>query len=116
MGYAGSSLKPHSATVSRMPAPLLAALIFTGGFFSVIAVKVGIAKLPDGVNWPVLFGGGCLAGIGFTMSLFVAGLAFPEDLHHELLTDAKIGVFTGSVLSALAGVVLLLLTLRKKSV
>ena len=40
-----------------------------------IAVRCGLAKLPPGVNWISVLGGGCLAGIGFTMSLFVAGLS-----------------------------------------
>jgi hypothetical protein len=53
------------------------------------------------VTWRVLLGGGFLAGIGFTMSLFVAGLAF--DAHAELLAEAKIGILTGSVLSAAVG-------------
>ena len=79
--------------------------------FSFLAVRLGVAKLPQGVTWPVLLGGGFLAGIGFTMSLFVAGLAFAA--HPVLLADAKIGILTGSVLSALAGAAVLFLTLRK---
>ncbi len=78
--------------------------------FSFAAVKLGIAKLPHGVTWPVLLGGGFLAGIGFTMSLFVAGLAFKGD--EPLLADAKIGILLGSVLSALVGVGVLVWTLR----
>lgn len=78
--------------------------------FSYLAVKIGIAKLPHGVTWSVLVGGGFLAGIGFTMSLFVAGLAFAGE--PALLADAKIGVFAGSILSACIGAALLLLTLR----
>jgi NhaA family Na+:H+ antiporter len=78
--------------------------------FSFLAVRVGVARLPDGVNWLALLGGGFLAGIGFTMSLFVAGLAF--DAHPRLLTDAKIGVLLGSACSALVGAGLLVLTLR----
>jgi Na+:H+ antiporter, NhaA family len=81
--------------------------------FSALAIRLGVAALPQGVTWPVLFGGGCLAGIGFTMSLFVAGLAFTE--HAGLLADAKIGILLGSLLSAVAGVVVLLLTLKKKA-
>lgn len=81
--------------------------------FSYLAVRFGVAVLPQGVTWPVLFGGGCLAGIGFTMSLFVAGLAFTE--HAALLADAKIGILLGSLLSAALGVAVLLLTLKKNS-
>jgi NhaA family Na+:H+ antiporter len=79
--------------------------------FSFLAVKIGLAKLPQGVTWPMLLGGGFLAGIGFTMSLFVAGLAF--ETHANLLTNAKIGILVGSLLSAVIGAGLLILTLRK---
>ncbi len=78
--------------------------------FAFLAVKCGIARLPQGVTWPVLLGGGFLAGIGFTMSLFVANLAFAGE--PRLLEDAKIGIMCGSVLSAMVGAGLLVLTLR----
>jgi Na+:H+ antiporter, NhaA family len=76
-----------------------------------LAVRAGLAKLPDGVGWKALVGAGCLAGIGFTMALFIAGLA----LTGSLLDTAKIGILSGSVLSAALGMVLLLLTLPKVS-
>ena len=79
--------------------------------FSFVAVRLGVAKLPQGVSWLTLLGGGFLAGIGFTMSLFVAGLAFGGE--PRLLADAKIGILFGSVLSALVGAGLLMLTLRQ---
>ncbi|QJW98115.1 Na+/H+ antiporter NhaA [Frigoriglobus tundricola] len=79
--------------------------------FSALAVRFGVAKLPQGVSWPALVGAGFLAGIGFTMSLFVAGLAFGAEA--RLLADAKIGILLGSVLSALVGAGLLLFTLRR---
>lgn len=79
--------------------------------FSALAVRLGWARLPDGVNWKVLTGAGCLAGIGFTMSLFIADLALGE----ELLESGKIGALTGSALSATAGCTLLWWFLRKKS-
>jgi len=66
-------------------------------------VQLGLARLPDGVHWKSMLGAGCLGGIGFTMSLFIAGLALDGDV----LTAGKIGTLTGSVLSALLGVVLL---------
>ena len=80
--------------------------------FSYLAVRLGIAKLPEGVNWWVLLGGGCLAGIGFTMSLFVANLALAGDEH--LLAAGKIGTLTSSVLSALLGTAVLLVVLRSQ--
>ena len=77
--------------------------------FSVAAVKLGWARLPDGVSWKVLIGAGCLAGIGFTMSLFIAGLA----LGGELLEAGKIGTLAGSALSAITGCGLLWWFLKK---
>jgi NhaA family Na+:H+ antiporter len=79
--------------------------------FSWAAVRVGLARLPGGVNWKVMVGVGCVAGIGFTMSLFIAGLAF--DNAPGLLDSAKIGVLAGSAVSAVVGCTLLLLTLRR---
>ncbi len=72
---------------------------------SVTAVRLGLARLPHGVTWPVLAGGGLLAGIGFTMALFIATLAFHQDL--ALLNVTKVGVLAGSVLSALTGMMVL---------
>jgi NhaA family Na+:H+ antiporter len=69
-----------------------------------LAVKAGVAQLPEGVNWKILLGAGCLGGIGFTMSLFIAGLA----LHGHLLEESKVGTFTGSAISAALGSLLLL--------
>jgi NhaA family Na+:H+ antiporter len=80
--------------------------------FSWLAVKLGVAKLPAGVNWWMILGGGFLAGIGFTMSLFVAGLALKGDL----LAAGKIGTLCGSLASAIVGATILLLALRKRPV
>ena len=79
--------------------------------FSVLAVKLGIARLPDGVNWRVLTAAGCLAGTGFTMSLFIADLALGE----VLLDSGKIGALAGSAVSAIVGYVLLRSFLRADS-
>ena len=73
--------------------------------FCWVAVKLGLVKLPHGVGWGMMLGGGCLAGIGFTMSLFLTGLSFPavgggENPH---ASAAKFGVLLGSVASALLG-------------
>ncbi|MBX7105404.1 MAG: Na+/H+ antiporter NhaA, partial [Gemmataceae bacterium] len=68
-----------------------------------LAVRMGLARLPAGVSWKYLFAAGCLGGIGFTMAIFVAGLAFPEDQAPALLAAAKIGTLVGSVVSAIVG-------------
>jgi NhaA family Na+:H+ antiporter len=73
--------------------------------FSLAAVGVGLARLPAGVNVKALIGAGCLAGIGFTMSIFIAGLAFKDT--PEYLAEAKIGILAGSGLSAALGMLLL---------
>ena len=78
--------------------------------FSWIATKLGFAQLPSGVNWKVMIGAGCLTGIGFTMSIFIARLALQDDL----LDDAKIGTLVGSTISAILGCVLLLVFLPKR--
>jgi len=80
--------------------------------FSVIAIKVGISKLPTGVSWRLLLGGGMLAGIGFTMSLFVSELAFGG--LSTTLASAKIGILSGSLISAILGMVFIYFFTRKK--
>jgi len=72
--------------------------------FAWLAVRSGLAKLPSRVSWRQLFAAACLGGIGFTMSLFVAHLAFGSE---GLLSVAKIGILGGSLVSAVAGGVLL---------
>lgn len=74
--------------------------------FTWAAVRLNIGRLPPGTGWGHIFGLSAVAGIGFTVSLFVAGLAF-TDPH---LTDlAKVGIFAGSVVSGVVGTVVLLL-------
>ena len=71
--------------------------------FSWLAVRSGIAMRPPELNWGSLAGGGMLAGIGFTMALFIANLAFSE----SLIGSAKLGILLASVVSAVAGLALL---------
>ena len=68
------------------------------------AVRFGLATLPQGVTWRHIHGAGWLAGIGFTMSLFVAGLAFSDA---ELLTMSKLGILTASLCAGAVGSILL---------
>ncbi len=68
--------------------------------FSFLAVRAGAASLPEGVDWRALHGAAWLAGIGFTMSLFVGSLAFGEGAH---LTQAKVGILLGSLVAGVVG-------------
>ncbi len=77
--------------------------------FSWLAVRLGWSALPDGVGWRSLHGAAVLGGIGFTMSLFIAGLAFGSG---PLLEEAKMGILTASLISALLGSGLLVSALR----
>ncbi len=72
--------------------------------FSFIVVKSGIAELPPQVRWSHVAGVGLLGGIGFTMSLFISFLSFDNP---EMLALSKFGVFAGSVLAALLGIIFL---------
>jgi Na+:H+ antiporter, NhaA family len=69
-----------------------------------ILIKVGFGQLPTGVRWPSLIGIACLAGIGFTMSLFIAMLAFDETAP---VIAAKLGILAGSLLAGIAGAIIL---------
>lgn len=71
---------------------------------SFIAVKLGWSDLPAGMTWVRLYGLACLAGIGFTMSLFIAGLAFGES---NLLDMSKVGILVASLISGVVGAVVL---------
>ena len=73
------------------------------------AVKSGIGQLPGGVGWASLLGYACLAGIGFTMSLFIAMLAFDET---GPINTAKSGILAGSLLAGIAGAIVLRIASR----
>jgi NhaA family Na+:H+ antiporter len=68
--------------------------------FSWISIKSGLADLPDGVTWPQIWGASCLAGVGFTMSLFIAELAFDDPIQ---LGKAKLGILEASLVAGAIG-------------
>jgi NhaA family Na+:H+ antiporter len=72
--------------------------------FAWLAIKLGLGELPEGALWRQIWGGALLAGIGFTMSIFIASLAFSD---YEVLDMAKIGIIVGSLLSAIVGILVL---------
>jgi NhaA family Na+:H+ antiporter len=79
--------------------------IFT---FTLAAVRVGLARIPGGASYPKLLGVSIVAGIGFTVALFIAGLAYPSA--PRLLDEAKLGIIAGSLVSGSVGALLLSLT------
>lgn len=78
--------------------------------FSMLIVKLKFASLPEGVNWHQIRGVAFLAGIGFTMSMFISDLAFKDD---EFKQIAKVGIMAASVASAIIGMLWLSLTSKK---
>ena len=94
------------------PVPMgIAAGLFFGnqlGIFGFcwLAIKIGLAKLPEGVSWAQLYGVTLLCGIGFTMSLFIGSLAF-EQSGPDYAVDDRLGILLGSLLSGILGYIVL---------
>lgn len=80
--------------------------------FALLSVRLGFASLPDGMTWKQLWGTGMIAGIGFTMSIFIATLAF--DLPGIQLI-AKVAIITASLISGIAGFLYLYLLNKPKA-
>ncbi len=113
-GFANAGVDVRGLGVDELLAPLpvgvVAGLVLgkpLGVFGAMYATcRFGNVNLPAGAGWRQMFGLACLAGIGFTMSLFISGLAFGEG---TLLNDeAKLGILIGSLLSALVGAAVLM--------
>ena len=79
-----------------------------------IAVRLGAGRLPTGTGWPLLIGIAAVAGIGFTVALFITELAFRGEGTELLTAEAKIGVLAGSLIAALLGAGLVALTAPKR--
>jgi NhaA family Na+:H+ antiporter len=101
-GVLGESLRTRLAIGIAVALVVGNAIGITGA--STLAIRFGLGELPGRVRYGHLLGGAVLAGIGFTISLFVAGLAFDDPV---TLTHAKVGILLGSLVSAALGSVLL---------
>ncbi len=78
--------------------------------FSFIVVKTKLASLPENVNWIHMLGASILGGVGFTMAIFVANLAFPA--HPEYIIDAKVAILSASMIAGIAGFLFLMIQAR----
>jgi NhaA family Na+:H+ antiporter len=100
------------ALLDALPIAIAAGLVIGKqvGIFSVVflADKTGFAPRPENASWAEIWGVSILCGIGFTMSIFIGGLAFPDQ--PILIEEAKIGILTGSAISAVLGFIVLRLT------
>jgi len=76
-----------------------------------IVIKLGLTKLPQGMNWASLYGTAALCGVGFTMSLFIGSLAF-EETGVNLLFDERLGIIVGSLASGIVGYLVLRFSLK----
>ena len=119
-GFANAGVSLEGLGLENLldPLPLaIAAGLVIGkqvGIFSTVwaSVKLGIVKMPPGCSWMEVWGVSILTGIGFTMSLFIGELAFEgsSEAARFLRDEAKIGILTGSLISAIMGYVILRLT------
>jgi len=109
---AGISMAGMSLAAVFQPIPLGIGLgLFVGkqlGVFGMtwLGAKLGLGKLPEGVNWKNLYGLSVLCGIGFTMSLFISSLAYEESAVDHIALD-RLGILAGTLLSALVGLLVL---------
>ena len=109
-------------SVSQMAAPLVIGValgLFLGkqiGVFGAawLATRLGLGKRPSGSTWLELYGVSLLCGVGFTMSLFIGALAFPGAVDSPQQVEVKLGVLSGSILSAIVGAAVLAVSARKR--
>jgi NhaA family Na+:H+ antiporter len=115
--FANAGVVLQGLTFSDLLAPLpmgIALGLIIGkqvGVFGVtwLMVKSGLARMPTGANWLHIYGIACLAGIGFTMSLFIGGLSYSDQ---TLMNEVRLGVLSGSAVSAVLGFMVLRMASR----
>ena len=109
--FANAGVSFEGLNFTMLSSPLLLAIALgliigkpVGVFsFSYISVKLGLAKLPNGVNFKQIFAVALLCGIGFTMSMFLASLAFVAGAGETINTLSRLGILLGSTISAIIG-------------
>lgn len=112
--FANAGLNLQSVTLDQLlhGVPLGIALgLFVGkqvGIFGLcwLAIRSGLVKMPEGMNWGLLYGIAALCGVGFTMSLFIGSLAF-EETGINMMFDERLGILLGSLISGVLGYLIL---------
>ncbi len=104
------SITSPSAVMGGVAVALVVGKFVGVTLFSWAAVRLGFGRLPEGARWGHIMGVGAVAGIGFTVSLFITGLAFDDA---ALQDDAKIGILAASIIAALAGAAILAAAARR---
>ena len=113
--FANAGVSFDGLDLSMLSSPLLLAIALgliigkpVGVFsFSYLSVKLGLAKLPEGINFKQIFAVAILCGIGFTMSMFLASLAFDADAGESVNALSRLGILLGSTVSAIVGYICL---------
>ena len=114
LANAGVAINPDSVSTLTSPVSLGIILGLIIGkpvgisLLSYGAYKLGLAQLPEGIQWRQIISASFLAGIGFTMALFISSAAFADET--ELLKSSKLAILVASVLAAVVGSVSLLVT------
>jgi NhaA family Na+:H+ antiporter len=118
-GFANAGLNLSDVSFASLAAPIplgIALGLFVGKQIGVfggvwLAVRLGLTRLPEDASWTMLYGVCLLTGIGFTMSLFIGGLAFDDVAHIGMV---KLGVLVGSILSGVAGYAVLRVAVSRR--
>ncbi len=118
LANAGVTLDADASLAQAFAEPVTLGIVFGLFFgkqlgitaFAWLAVRLGLAELPQGVRFSQVWGVSILGGVGFTMALFIAGLAFPD---RHMLDAAKLGILAASLLSGVFGYFVLRFTLRE---
>lgn len=118
---AGVNLEGVSIDYIMHPVPMGIALgLFFGkqlGVFGFcwLAIKAGFLKMPNGMNWKLLYGVSLLCGVGFTMSLFIGSLAFGGNEETRAMFDERLGIIIGSLFSGIVGYFVLRNAVKEKA-
>jgi NhaA family Na+:H+ antiporter len=112
--FFGGGMELDLALSSTLVISLVVGKLIGVTFFSWLSVRLKLADLPAGINQGQIVGVALLAGVGFTMSIFVANLAFFGQV--QFLDSAKVGILTGSMIAGILGYLLLRLNSRKPMV